>query len=171
MHVGLTPEYVDSENPSVQFSDLSEYGVTSLWNFGNGNTSSVRTVVFTFSDLSKDSILISLTTGNALGCTSDTSFYIPVGIFAVWFPNAFTPKLETNKFFKPFTANDLEDYELYIYDRNGTLVFKTTDVEEGWDGTFNGKDCMQGVYVYISKYRRPGVDRVMSQKGTVTLLR
>ena len=171
MQVQLTPDYIDSENPSVQFADLSEYGASSLWNFGGGNTSTTRTVVFTFTDLSQDSILISLVTGNAIGCTSDTSFYVPVGIFAVWFPNAFTPRLETNNIFKPFTANTLEDYELHIYDRSGNLVFATTNVEEGWDGTYKGHDCKQGSYVYIATYRRNGVERLMSQKGTLTLIR
>jgi gliding motility-associated-like protein len=171
MQVGLTPDYIDSENPSVQFADLSENGTSSLWNFGNGNTSTTRTVVFTFTDLSQDSILISLVTANAIGCTNDTSFYIPVGIFAVWFPNAFTPKLETNNTFKPFTANNLEDYELYIFDRGGNMVFSTTDIEEGWDGTYKGNDCKQGSYVYIAKYRRQGIERLMSQKGTLTLIR
>ena len=170
-HVQLTPDYIDSENPSVQFADLSEYGTTSLWNFGNGNTSTLRTVVFSFTDLSQDSIQISLTTGNELGCSHDTSFYVPVGIFAVWFPNAFTPNLETNNTFKPFTANDLLDYELFIYDRGGTLVFHTNDIEASWDGTYRGYECKPGTYVYIAKYRRKGVERLMSQKGTVTIIK
>ncbi len=171
MHVQLTPEYIDSENPSVQFSDLSDNATSSLWDFGNGHTSTVRTVVFTFTDLSQESILITLTSANPLGCSNDTSFYVPVGIFAVWFPNAFTPTKETNKIFKAFTANDLEDFELYIYDRGGSLIFQTTDVEEGWDGTYKGTACKIGTYVYIAKYRRQGIDRLMTQKGTVTLIR
>ncbi len=171
MQVQTTPDYIDSENPSVQFADLSENGTTSLWNFGNGATSTTRTVVHTFTDLSQDSILITLITGNALGCSDTLEFYIPVGIFAVWFPNAFTPKLETNNVFKPFTANKLTDYELHIYDRGGALVFSTTDVEEGWDGTYKGKECKQGTYVYIATYRREGVERLMSQKGTLTLIK
>ena len=170
-HIQVTPDYIDSENPSVQFADLSEYGTTSLWDFGNGNTSTVRTVVFTFTDLSQDSILISLTTANPLGCSEETSFWIPVGIFAVWFPNAITPKLETNNIFKAFTANSLEDYELYIFDRSGNMIFQTNNVEEGWDGTYKGHDCKAGTYVYIAHYRREGVERLMTQKGTITLLR
>ena len=171
LHVSLTPDYIDSENPSVQFSDLSENSSASLWNFGNGNTSSTRTVVFTFTDLSQDSILVSLVSSNPLGCSRDTSFYVPVGIFAVWFPNAFTPILETNKIFKPYTANVLEDYQLFIYDRFGSLVFSTNNIEEGWDGTYKGHDCRQGTYVYVATYRRSGVERLMTQKGTVTLIR
>ncbi|MBP5517031.1 MAG: gliding motility-associated C-terminal domain-containing protein, partial [Bacteroidales bacterium] len=171
LKVQLTPDYIDSENPSVQFADLSENSTASLWNFGNGNTSTYRTVVFTFSDLSQDSLLIGLTSSNALGCSRDTTFWVPVGIFAVYFPNAFTPKLETNNIFKPFTANDLTDYELYIYDRTDSMVFSTTEIEKGWDGTYLGHDCKAGSYVYIAKYRRKGEIRVLSQKGTVTLIR
>ena len=171
LNVRLTPDYIDSENPSVQFSDQSEYGTSSLWNFGNGQTSTFRTVVHTFTDLSEDSLLISLTTGNALGCTVDTSFYIPVGIFAVWFPNAFTPRLETNNVFKAFTANELDDFELYIYDRAGLQVFVSNDPEVGWDGTYHGQICKEGAYVYIAKYRRKDSDLFLSQKGTVLLLR
>ena len=171
MQVQLTPDYIDSENPSVQFADLSENATSSLWNFGNGNTSQVRTVVHTFDDLSQDSILITLVSANPLGCTSDTQFYVPVGIFAVWFPNAFTPKLETNNYFKPYTANELEDYELFIFDRRGNLVFQAEHPEQAWDGTYNGTDCTVGSYVYIANYRRKGVERKISQKGTVTLIR
>ncbi len=171
LNVRLTPDYIDSENPSVQFSDQSEYGTTSLWNFGNGQTSTFRTVVHTFTDLSEDSIQVSLVTGNALGCTVDTSFYVPVGIFAVWFPNAFTPKLETNNIFKAFTANELDNFELFIYDRNGMQVFFSVNPEMGWDGTYHGQPCKEGSYVYIAKYRRKGSNIYLSQKGTVLLLR
>ena len=171
LHVSLTPDYIDSENPSVQFSDLSENSSASLWNFGNGNTSSTRTVVFTFTDLSQDSILVSLVSSNPLGCSRDTSFYVPVGIFAVWFPNAFTPRLETNNIFKPYTANLLDDYQLYVYDREGILIFSSNNIEKGWDGKYKGKDCKEGTYVYITTYRRSGERRVLSQKGTVTLIR
>lgn len=169
--IQLTPDYIDSENPSVQFSDTSLYSSNSLWNFGNGYTTTTRSVVYTFTDLSQDSILITLTSSNPLGCSRDTSFWIPIGIFTVWFPNAFTPLLESNSIFKVYTANELIDFELYIYDRAGALVFQTRDQNEGWDGTYKGHDCKEGAYVYICKYRRKGVERLMNKKGTVTLLR
>ena len=127
--------------------------------------------MFTFTDLSQDSILVSLVTSNPLGCSRDTSFYVPVGIFAVWFPNAFTPRLETNNIFKPYTANLLDDYQLYVYDREGILIFSSNNIEKGWDGKYKGKDCKEGTYVYITTYRRSGERRVLSQKGTVTLIR
>jgi gliding motility-associated-like protein len=37
-----------------------------------------------------------------------------------------------------------------IYSRWGEQIFITTDINEGWDGTYQstGKKCPQGVYVY-----------------------
>ena len=169
--VQLTPGYIDSENPAVLFTDVSENATATEWDFGNGQRSSIRSVVHNFTDLSQDSILIKMRSFNALGCYEDTSFYLPVGIFTVWFPNAFTPRLETNNIFKVHTANTLVDYELYVFDRAGNQLFHTNDVEEGWDGTSNGHECPQGSYVYIANYRREGVERLMRKKGTITLLK
>ena len=169
--VELTPGYIDSENPSVQFTDASLYATSTLWNFGPGQTSPVRSVVWTFRDLAQDSIQIGMTSFNPLGCSRDTSFWVPIKVFSVWFPNAFTPLMETNNTFRCFTANELIDYMLDIYDRNGLLIFHSNDPEAFWDGTFKGQMCKEDTYVYIARYRRPGQDRLMSQKGTVLLLK
>ena len=55
------------------------------------------------------------------------------------FPNIFTPNGDG--------VNDvfLADYDLKVYDRQGTLMYEGTD---GWDGTHNGVDAKQGVYLY-----------------------
>ncbi len=170
--VQLTPDFIDSENPAVQFTDISPNATNSLWDFGNGETSTTRSIVHTFTDLNADSLLISLHTCNPLNCCNDTSFYIPVGIFSVWFPNAFTPRMETNNLFRAHSKNVLVDYEIYIYNRQGALVYHSVDPFEGWDGFCNGEPCPMGTYVYIATYKRDdGSTRTLSQKGTVTLLR
>lgn len=46
----------------------------------------------------------------------------------------------------------ITELDFRIYNRYGQLVFKTTDPEEGWDGTMEGKPVNQGVYVYTLKY-------------------
>ena len=167
----MSPKFIDSEEPVVTFRDVSEGATTSFWNFGGGNTSTERQVRHTFTDLSQDSVLISLTTGNELECTSDTSFWVPIELFSVWFPNAITPSLSTNREFKVFTGNELEFYTLFIYDRKGTLVFYSTNPEDTWDGTFKGKDCPQGAYTYSCTYRRPGTTDIVTNRGTVLIIR
>ncbi len=55
------------------------------------------------------------------------------------FPNIFTPNGDgVNDIF-------LADYDLKVYDRQGTLMYEGTN---GWDGTHNGVDANQGVYLY-----------------------
>ncbi len=166
----LNPGFIDSEDPVVTFTDVSPNSTTSLWDFGNGVTSRARSVAQRFSDISQDSVLISLTSGNALGCTSDTSFYVRIDLFAVWFPNAFTPTMNSNRTFHVYTHNELQYFSLYIYDRRGQLVFQTTDQNKAWDGTHKGKLCDQGSYVYVCNYRRDGLNEITTLKGTVLLL-
>ena len=42
---------------------------------------------------------------------------------------------------------------MQIFNRWGQLVFETDDINEGWDGRFNGDIAPEGVYVWIAKGR------------------
>lgn len=166
----LDPGFIDSEKPTVTFSDISPNSSSSLWTFGTGLTSTQRTVSHTFTDISQDSVLVALSSANQLGCKSDTTFWVPIDLFAVWFPNAFTPTMNSNKTFHVFTHNELRYYSLYIYNRQGTLVFHSTDQNQAWDGTYKGKLCDAGAYVYVCNYRRDGTYETSTIQGTVLLL-
>lgn len=64
----------------------------------------------------------------------------------------------------------VKQFELQIYNRWGELVFETTDMNEAWDGSFNGKPAQADVYVYLAKgYGRNGAFKTIT--GNVTLLR
>jgi hypothetical protein len=54
-------------------------------------TSTARTVNYRFLNVSVDSVGIELVSANELGCKDTTSVKVPVELFAVWVPNAFTP--------------------------------------------------------------------------------
>ena len=172
-HVEYDPIFIDSEDPSVTFHDLSEHGVHTLWNFGDGNTSTSRDVTYTFTDLNHDSVMIRLYSANALGCVSDTAFYLPVVLFTAWLPNTFTPSLGgENSVFRIYSGNVLEHYSMYIYDRNGNLVYRCHNQHDGWNGTnLNGRDCKEGIYVYVCSYRRPNTPDIVTRKGTILLIR
>ena len=67
-------------------------------------------------------------------------------------PNAFTPNNDgINDIYRIPPATTLTLKEFSIYDRWGTKLFSTRDVQAGWDGTFNGKRQNSGVYVYYLK--------------------
>ena len=165
------PTFVDSEDPFITFNNLTVGATYTEWDFHDGKKMSGPTVTYEFKDFTIDSAYVTMTTSNEMGCTSDTTIAMPISIFAVWVPNAFTPDKSDNNLFRTYTGNDIRDYSLYIYDREGRQLFYTDDKEGTWDGTFNGKKCQQGVYVWVVSYRRLETDKVLQQKGTVVLLR
>lgn len=89
----------------------------------------------------------------------------------LWVPNVFTPDKAPNNIFRAYGV-DIREFEMYIFHRWGEQIFHTHDMEEGWDGTFNGIKCSIGNYVYLIYYRtgiEPGV--VNKLFGSVLLLR
>lgn len=86
--------------------------------------------------------------------------------------NAFTPDGDgINDVFKPVLQGVLSDhYTFEIYNRWGELVFLTHDINEGWDGTFDGKPANIDVYVWLVKGLYVGnVD--FGNEGNVSLIR
>ena len=171
--VEYTPNFVDSEEPTVTFHDISQDGVRTLWSFGDGSTSTMRDATYSFTDISRDSVCITLFSYNTLGCVSDTTFCLPVVLFSAWLPNTFTPALGgENSFFRIYSGNTLEYFSMYIYDRAGRMVYRSHDQYEGWDGTnLNGDDCLEGIYVYVCSYRRPNTTDITTRKGAILLIR
>ncbi|MBR3724068.1 MAG: gliding motility-associated C-terminal domain-containing protein, partial [Bacteroidales bacterium] len=99
-------------------------------------------------------------------------FRLPVTQFTFYAPNVFSPERPDNNTFSIFTANEQENFSVTIYDRAGRQVFYSEDLHFKWDGnTPSGIKCPQGTYVYIIYYRRPGTEDIVTQKGTITLLR
>ncbi len=73
----------------------------------------------------------------------------------VWVPTAFniTSTNEENRIFKPVVSFVKEHpYEFRIYDRWGQMVFKTTNINEGWSGKDAKRYYHTDSYVYYIKY-------------------
>lgn len=171
--VDLTPGYIDVDDPTVLLRDVSQNGVNAMWTFDNGTTAMGREVSHTFEGIvDKEDVAVTLTTYNALNCDTNYVFTIPVRLFTTWFPNIFTPGSEDqNSKFKLYTANEYEQFHIYIYNRQGMMVYESADPAFEWDGTRDGELCEQGAYVYICYYRKPGTPTLATKKGTVTLVR
>ena len=59
---------------------------------------------------------------------------------------------------------------MHIYNRQGLLVYHTTDPSATWDGTREGEPCPQGAYVY-HWHVKDAYGYVKNGTGTVTLIR
>jgi len=70
----------------------------------------------------------------------------PRDVAAVFMPTAFTPNGDTRNDYYTVKANAISYFEIQIYNRDGNILFHSKDIQTGWDGTFEGKLCMEGVY-------------------------
>ena len=85
-------------------------------------------------------------------------------------PNAFTPNGNDLNETWGATGLGIREYQLYIYNRWGELIYESEELLDWWDGTYKGNPCQQDVYVYKILYK--GINDKQRQKvGTVTLVR
>lgn len=96
--------------------------------------------------------------------------------FEVHLPNVFRYNSAVNGLFKPVINGDthsISDYIMTIFDRWGNLVFKSSDPEIGWDGTYLGQPSESGVYIYILNlvFKDHSEPIRLEKQGSITLLK
>lgn len=114
-----------------------------------------------------DSVEVAIAVFNST-CTDTASKTIPILKYLLNFPNIISPSTSQSPCFKPFGFG-FSDYELWLYDRRGDLVFHTQDPEEPWNGTYKGQRCKQDAYVYVCHICAPDGSK-KELTGTVTLI-
>ncbi len=171
--VDYYPSFVDSDNPVVTLTDASPYSVRRVWHFNEGTAMETTSPCsHNFGEVSSDSVDVTLVAYNDLECSDTLEFRLPVTQFTFFAPNVFTPERPDNNTFQIYTANEQENFSVFIYDRMGRQVYTSNDLHFKWDGTSDeGIKCPQGTYVYVITYRRPGTEDIVTQKGNITLLR
>ncbi len=92
-------------------------------------------------------------------------------VSGLFVPNAFTPDNNgLNDKFKPFIGGVVKQYEFFIYNRYGEVVFQTRTLNEGWDGTVRGIQQNGGGFVWVCKYQLEG-NSPQTAKGYFLLIR
>jgi len=96
-------------------------------------------------------------------CIDANKNYNPLPI-----PNAFTPNADgLNDYFLPI-KKEVEDYNIYIFNRFGELVFLSKDITIGWDGNFKNK-IIQDTYFYKIEFKKNG--KSITQTGKFVLIK
>ncbi len=105
------------------------------------------------------------------GCTISDQFTVVVLNDAlVYVPTGFTPNGDgRNDYFGPI-GKVPEGYTLQVFNRNGEIVFRSTTMNQKWNGTFRGKSQPAGVFIYLIDYKDIQ-NKPHQQKGTLTLIR
>lgn len=107
------------------------------------------------------------------GCKNYDTMTVTVEVLTLLvFPTGFSPNSDgTNDFariIKYLNIKTLENFS--IYNRYGELIFNTTNINSGWDGTYKGTPQETGVYTWliqaITKDNQP-----IQKNGNISLIR
>lgn len=145
------------------------FGKTYAWSPTIGISNSNNRTVY-YNGNKETDYLVKITT--ASGCVTVDSilvrFFKTGDIFVA---KAFTPNADgVNEKIYPLTVGIKQFLYLRIYNRWGQLMFETTSISNGWDGTSNGKKQPMDTYTWIVQ----GVtedDRVIQKTGNTLLIR
>lgn len=89
---------------------------------------------------------------------------------AFYIPNSFSPNDDGINDLFAYWINGVDDFEIKIYNRWGSVIFASTNTNEYWDGTFNGLECPVDVYKWHIQFQANDGEKI-SKTGTVLLLR
>jgi len=85
-------------------------------------------------------------------------------------PNAFSPNGDgVNDEFE-ISGMEIEYIQYFVFDRWGEKVFESTDLNTGWDGNYQGKAMLPGVYTYLARVTYLSGDKDVF-KGSLTLVK
>ena len=85
-------------------------------------------------------------------------------------PTAFTPNHDgKNDLLKAIMHGILSSFEFIVYNRYGMPIFRTTNINEGWDGKYLAEDQPAGEYIWTCKYTLAGHAAFTSQGMTLLI--
>jgi gliding motility-associated-like protein len=85
-------------------------------------------------------------------------------------PNAFSPNDDGNNDFLFVRGRNIDQLSFTVYDRWGQRVFETHNINEGWDGRYNGEQMENAVFVYYLTLTYTD-GKTETKKGNISLIR
>ena len=107
------------------------------------------------------------------GCFADDDLKVTVFKTGpdIFIPTAFTPNSDgKNDVLKPIPVGIRTLQYFKIYNRWGEMLFSTSAIGDGWDGTYKGKEQAAGTYVFMA-HAIDFLGKVINRKGTTVLIR
>ncbi len=157
-------------DPDVVVTNLADSIVSSEFTFHPfGEVVNAFQTEYEYPDTGVYTISQIVTTAN--GCTDTISGNLEVKpYYTFYIPNAFTPDADgINEIWVP-QGQSLKSFNMTIYNRWDQELFYSASLDDGWDGSFMGKQVQQGTYIYsievVDILGEPHIYR-----GTFSLLR
>jgi gliding motility-associated-like protein len=175
-----TPDDPNTTDNQVTFNPSTKSGtaITYEWQFTNStnvgkiDTSTLKNPTKSYDNNGKFPAM--LVAKNEFGCTDTVFKVITIDEDVnVYIPNTFTPNDDgiNDSFFIRGVGLKTEGFLMEIFDRWGSMMFSTRDINKAWDGTFKGVKVAEGTYVYKVKVYCDNGKGKKEFKGHITLLK
>ncbi len=177
--ISWNPPVPTTTENQVRFSPSFKYGpvVSHDWMFtGTGvsgyDTTDILNPERVFENVGKYPVMLISQTDK--GCVDTVVKILEIrDEFAVYIPNSFTPNADgINDIFNiKGIGLKLEGFSMDLFDRWGKLVYSTTDITKGWDGSVKGQLSPDGVYIYKIRVVGANGEGRKEYTGHVTLIK
>lgn len=155
----VSPQFTSVLNPVITFTpNCINCDTTHYWMGDTADSHVVNwatTFTWDYQDTGTFWIVQYVVSDN--GCFAWDSQYVYIEPdYSFYAPNAFTPNGDgRNDEFLVFGEGiDNTEFEMYVFDRWGNLIFVSKDIYKGWDGTRNGGPLSQiDTYVWEVKFK------------------
>ena len=133
------------------FAGLDYY----IWAYGNGNVNWTPSTYLNCTDcdtsttVANASIQYIATLTDSLGCKTTDTINVEVIINPLFVPSGFSPNGDGNNDLLKVIGGGIQTFRFSIMDKWGNVVFESTDISQGWDGTFKGVELPTDVFVYV----------------------
>ena len=172
------PGIIGPGNNEVYFFNTSTGAEYYIWEFGDGEVSSLFEDVHSYDITQQTGYEATLIAFSSVGCQDSVSLPIAYQEDLIYYiPNTFTPDAdEHNQMFQPiFTSGfDPFNYEISIFNRWGEVIWKSFDHNQGWDGTYSSNEGMpvqEGQYSWLIKFKPRDSDGKIVVHGIVNVIR
>jgi len=119
------------------------------------NWTNLTNPVYTYNDQTPYTYYVTQWVKNIYGCRDSITHPITINpAYTFYIPNAFSPNGDgRNEGFKGTGIGiDTTTYNLWVFDRWGNQVFHSMDLEETWNGRFNGVIVLEDVFVWKVRF-------------------
>ena len=166
------PQITTIDDPIIYFENYSIGASSYQWDFGDGYSSTDYSPSHKY-DLPGVYYVV-LSVSDQYGCTDTVGGEIIIrDIFTIYLPNTFTPNENDLNDRYIIIGNNIDPsyFEMRIFNRWGKELFYTTDINQGWNGNFNGEPVPEGVYVVKVSFKILGFNEVKYIVKEIVVLR
>lgn len=164
-------------NTAIQLQDRSTDDVVQ-WDWSspgsNPSYSTSKNPAFTWPEGVIANYPVTLIVTTEYGCSDTITFMMQIVQDVVFYaPNTFTPDGDDyNQSWEIFVEGiDVFQFELFIFNRWGEIIWESHNCKEKWDGTYNGEIVQAGTYVWKASARDALNDDKYEFNGYINVLR